>query len=197
VPRRRTSCWWFAGTLALAACSNGGGRGRDAGAGGAAGSEGGGVGAGGGGAGGAGGGPGGGGAGGQGPACVLDAGALDWFAGVWSGVQFGATYVVTNRGGCSRWEGSVNGVLCDSCIGAYGITDGTTGALTLDCMPVSACSVSPAHMDVGTITRSGCTFVYDYQYTGSSPGTATFTGPNRLGDALADVCPTGGAGPPP
>lgn len=193
MPRGRTTWWWFAGTLALAACSNGGGRARDAGAGGAAGSEGGGAGggsAGGVAAGGAGG------AGGQGPACVLDAGALDWFAGVWSGVQFGETYVVTNRSGCSRWEGSVNGVVCDSCIGAYGVTDATTGALTLDCMPVSGCSASPVHMDVGTIARSGCTFVYDYQYTGPSPGTATFTGPNRLGDALADVCLTGGANPP-
>jgi hypothetical protein len=167
----------LAALLAATACSTGGGRGLDAGAGGA------------GDAGGAGG------AGGQGAACVLNAGAADWFAGVWSGVQNAETFTVTNGDGCSVWEGTVGGTLCDLCMGTYTITGATTGMTTLACVPKSSCSASPVHTDTGTLVQSGCTFVYDYQFTGASgSGSATFTGPNRIGDAVANACPTADAG---
>ena len=170
--------------VALSACESGGQRHLDAGTGGTAGRDSGTGGAGTGGAGGGGGAP---------SACTIDTSAADWFAGVWTGVQAGEAFTVTNSGGCSIWTGTVDGVLCDYCWGTYTLTGAGTGTSSLSCEPKSSCSVSPVHTDTGNITFTGCTFLYDYAYAGASgAGRSTFTGPIRIGDAPTTVCQTAG-----
>ena len=112
--------------------------------------------------------------------------------GVWSGTQGGETFTVEFAGGCAVWRGTVGGTLCDFCSGTYSIIDETHASSSIHCAPVAACSVSFTHDDVGTISLSGCSLTYAYDY---GSGTNSWTG-DKVSNAAGDVCGSLDAGGP-
>lgn len=110
--------------------------------------------------------------------------ASDPFSGVWTSEEGGETWTVTNDSGCSTWIGKAADTVCDSCVGTYEINGLNSAQLDLSCTHESSCSVSPDHMDTGTLTRSGCSITYSYSYgTGSNVQSA-----NWVSSTAADVC---------
>lgn len=107
------------------------------------------------------------------------------FEGVWEGLQSGATVEVSNAGGCSRITSSVNGTVCDECVGTYAGGDAGAASVVVKCQPLGACSVSPPHTNTGTFTQvAGGALRYFYDYGG---GTATLdVQPTQR--APGDVC---------
>jgi hypothetical protein len=107
----------------------------------------------------------------------------DPFSGVWQGMQLGATVEISNAAGCTLMKGSVNGVLCDECIGTYA-ADAGVASVVANCKPLGACSLSPPHTNTGTFTPidGGLTFLYDYGGGSTSVDVQTTQG------APGDVC---------
>ena len=118
-------------------------------------------------------------------ACPVDGAVVaDPFAGVWTGLQGNETFTFTNNAGCSSWTGSSGGTICDLCVGTYVQTDAGVASATLECRPVGACSVSPAHTDTGPYKLSGCSITYDYNF---GSGSASFVA-TRVSDTTVNVC---------
>ena len=93
------------------------------------------------------------------------------FEGVWQGTQGPATVEVSNADGCSRITGSVDGTICDECLGTYTVGDAGVARAVVTCKPLGPCSISPAHTNTGTFTKGdGGALTYLYDYGG---GTAT------------------------
>jgi len=91
------------------------------------------------------------------------------FEGVWQGMQNGAIVEVANAAGCTRITGSVNGTVCDECVGTYVVGDAGTAAVVARCQPLAACSVSPPHTNTGTFTQvAGGALTYFYDYGGGT-----------------------------
>ncbi len=107
----------------------------------------------------------------------------DPFSGVWQGTQLGATVEISNAAGCTLMKGSVNGVLCDECVGTYA-ADAGVASVVANCKPVGGCSISPPHTNTGTFTPidGGLTFLYDYGGGSTSVDVQTTQG------APGDVC---------
>ena len=125
--------------------------------------------------------------------CLADGGtAADPLEGTWVDTTSAEQWTVSNGGGCSVWIGrSPAGDLCDSCNGHYTVTGANTATLMLTCTMRGSCSVSPDHMDVGTVTITGCSLRYDYNFgNGGSSSSVT-----KLDDVPRDLCPAdAGAG---
>lgn len=115
----------------------------------------------------------------------------DLFEGVWVGLQGAATVEISNAAGCTVMKDTVNGVLCDECVGLYGAEDAGAVSVVANCKPLAACSVSPPHTNTGTFTRGdggALTFFYDYGFGSTSVDfQPTQTAPG-------DVCPVVDAG---
>jgi hypothetical protein len=123
-------------------------------------------------------------------ACPIDGAVVaDPLAGVWRGVQQGVTYTLTNSGGCSTWVGAQNGADCSTCGGTYAVTGSTTGTSTVSC---GAGCGGGAHTDTGTLTLSGCSIIYTYDF---GNGSSSWTG-SRIADATGNVCAQAEAGVP-
>jgi hypothetical protein len=116
--------------------------------------------------------------------CADGAAITGSLEGVWTGTQGGETFTATIGNGCAIFEGTAAGTLCDYCAGTYAIVDATHASATIACTPRSACSTSPAHTDVGTLTRSRCSLNYTYNF---GSGNGVWTG-NRVSDVQVDVC---------
>ena len=115
-------------------------------------------------------------------ACGVDSGA-DPFEGIWT-IPGAETWTVSNRAGCSTWIGRAADTVCDSCVGNYEITEPGVATLMLTCTHEDACSVSPNHVDTGTLTRSGCSITYNYSFgTGSTMQSASW-----VSDTSEDIC---------
>jgi hypothetical protein len=114
-----------------------------------------------------------------------DSAAGDPFEGVWVGIQSGATIEISNAAGCTVLRGSVGGTLCDECVGTYVAGDGGVASTVAKCLPVGACSVSPAHTNTGTYTPvdgGALSYFYDYGF-----GTASVD-VQRTASPPGDVC---------
>jgi hypothetical protein len=123
-------------------------------------------------------------------ACPVDGAVLaDPLAGVWRGVQQGITFTLTNSGGCSTWIGVQNGTACAVCGGTYAVTGPTSGTSTVSCS--TGCG-GGAHTDTGTLTLSGCSVTYAYDF---GNGGSSWTG-SRVADATGNVCAQAEAGVP-
>jgi hypothetical protein len=114
-----------------------------------------------------------------------DAAPGEPFSGVWRGLQAGATIEISNAAGCTLMKGSVNGVVCDECVGTYVVGDAGAAAVVATCQPLAACSVSPPHTNTGTFTHGdGGSLIFFYDYGG---GTASVEAqPTAV--APGDVC---------
>ncbi len=111
----------------------------------------------------------------------------DPFAGVWRGDQQGITFTLTNSGGCSTWIAVSAGTACGFCGGTYTVTGPTTATSAVSC---SAGCGGGAHTDTGTLTLSGCSVTYAYDF---GSGANSWTG-DRVADATGNVCAEADAG---